>query len=212
MSKLALPFIPIMLLALMGCQENAQQPDYTQLTLSIYNSGVVAYDSVFATVTHAGQITWQGSLSLSGSYYQAIVNVSAGSGYSAQGWVYAEGVRCYAGGTQGFSIAEGEQKYIPINLVAQLPTAPYSLNAAAVSPTQINLTWADTSSLVTDYRIERGHASLDSLVEVATVGKSVRSYQNPGLFPNSLYIFRIRSHNPAGYSAYSNIDSTYSNP
>lgn len=80
---------------------------------------------------------------------------------------------------------------------------PTNLVAAAVSGTQINLTWTDTTTTETGFRIER-KAGAGSFAEITTVGANVTSYSDTGLTPNTDYTYRIRSYVSEGASAYSN--------
>jgi subtilisin len=87
-----------------------------------------------------------------------------------------------------------------------LPAAPTNLAAAAVSKSQINLTWTDNASNETGFKIERCKGSTcTNFTQIATVGPGITSYQNTGLASNTTYRFRVRAYNAAGNSAYSNI-------
>ncbi len=83
----------------------------------------------------------------------------------------------------------------------KVPSAPSNLAAAAVSSTQINLSWTDNSTDETGFLIER---SLNNTVwsEITSVAANIKSYQNTGLTASTLYYYRIRSYNSAGNSAY----------
>jgi len=83
------------------------------------------------------------------------------------------------------------------------PAAPGSLQATAVSKSQINLSWADNSSDETGFRIERGLTST-SFAEIAVVGANVRAFSDTGLVANKTYFYRVRAYNANGNSAYSN--------
>ena len=85
------------------------------------------------------------------------------------------------------------------------PSAPTNLAAAAISSSQINLSWTDTSSDETGFTIERcvgeGCTSFSS---IATVGAGVTTYSNTGLTPATTYSYRVSAYNAGGDSAYSN--------
>jgi chitodextrinase len=89
------------------------------------------------------------------------------------------------------------------------PTAPGNLNAAAISATQINLTWtASTDNVaVTGYRIERClGAGCSSFTQVATATGA--AFGDTGLAASSPYSYRIRAVDAAGnLSAYSGVAS-----
>jgi carboxypeptidase T len=84
------------------------------------------------------------------------------------------------------------------------PSAPANLAAAAVSSSQINLTWGD-SDTEAGYKIERcTGAGCSDFMQVAAVGANVTSYANSGLTASTSYSYRVRATNAVGDSAYSN--------
>jgi predicted phage tail protein len=66
------------------------------------------------------------------------------------------------------------------------------------------LTWADNSSNVTSFNIERSTDGVN-FGEITAVGANVTSYSNTGLSSSTTYYYRVRASNAAGNSAYSNI-------
>ena len=87
-----------------------------------------------------------------------------------------------------------------------LPAAPTNLTATPVSPSQINLSWKDNASNETGYAIERATGS-GVFSGIATVSANTTTFQSTGLTANTLYKFRVRAYNSAGYSAFSNTQS-----
>ena len=87
------------------------------------------------------------------------------------------------------------------------PAAPSNLVATPVSPTQINLSWADGSNNETTFKIERKVGSRGSFVQIATVGANVKSYSDTGVTGGQVHSYRVRATNAAGNSAYSNTAS-----
>ncbi|MGH7601064.1 MAG: fibronectin type III domain-containing protein, partial [bacterium] len=85
-----------------------------------------------------------------------------------------------------------------------VPTAPSSLTASAVSNSQINLVWTDNSNNEQGFKIERTTGAADTYAEIATIGANVTSYSNTGLSPNTEYFYRVRAYNAGGHSDYSN--------
>ena len=82
------------------------------------------------------------------------------------------------------------------------PTAPANLQAAGLSPTQVQLTWTDSNG-ETGYRIERKLPG-GAFQEVATRQANTTSTIVGGLEEATFYTFRIRAENGSGFSAYSN--------
>ena len=74
------------------------------------------------------------------------------------------------------------------------PAAPNSLTAAAVSSSQINLTWNDNSNNETGFKIERKTGANGTWSQIATVGANVESYPNTGLSAGTQYFYRVRSY------------------
>jgi hypothetical protein len=87
-----------------------------------------------------------------------------------------------------------------------LPEAPTGLSATAVSSSQINLTWTDTSTNEQGFTIERcSGAGCTIFAEIATVGAGVTAYQDTGLLASTSYSYRVRAYNSGGSSDYSTI-------
>jgi len=96
---------------------------------------------------------------------------------------------------------------VTITVNAPPPNAPTSLNATAVSQTQINLSYQDNSSDESDFHIERSPDGSTGWAEITTVGANTTSYNNTGLTCNTPYYYRVRAHRhgDAQYSGYSNV-------
>jgi Fibronectin type III domain len=84
------------------------------------------------------------------------------------------------------------------------PAGPSNLGTAAISSSQVTLSWSDNSSNETDFRIERKRTASGFWSEIARVGINTRSYSDSGLSSNTAYYYRVRASNQAGYSGYSN--------
>jgi len=85
------------------------------------------------------------------------------------------------------------------------PAAPSNLSAAAVSGSQINLSWADNSNNEDGFKIERSPNGSSSWIEVGAVNANVTAFQDTGLACNTTYYYRVYAHNAAGNSGYSNV-------
>jgi rhamnogalacturonan endolyase len=83
------------------------------------------------------------------------------------------------------------------------PAAPSSLTATAVSSSRIDLSWTDDSSDEDGFKIERSTDGT-SFTQIATVGANVTTYSDTGLSASTTYYYRVRAHNSAGDSSYSN--------
>lgn len=107
-----------------------------------------------------------------------------------------------------------EANAITSSVPTAVPEDPTGLTAAAVPSTlQIDLAWVDASTDEDGFRIERRKQG-GIFIQIATVGASTSSYQDMGLEASTAYIYRVRSYNAIGDSAYSNevTDTTASAP
>jgi carboxypeptidase T len=88
------------------------------------------------------------------------------------------------------------------------PAVPTNLAAAAASSSQINLTWTDSDTTESGFKIERcTGAGCSDFAQIGTAGANVTSYANTGLTASTSYSYRIRAYNGAGDSDYSNMAS-----
>lgn len=90
-------------------------------------------------------------------------------------------------------------------LFTNLPCDPTNLTAVAMSSSQINLSWTDTSTNETGFAIERKTGSGGTYSQIATVSAGINTFQNnSGLTPDTAYYYRVRAYNAAGNSSYTN--------
>ncbi|HYG64945.1 MAG TPA: matrixin family metalloprotease [Thermoanaerobaculia bacterium] len=82
------------------------------------------------------------------------------------------------------------------------PAAPKKLVAKAVSGTVIRLTWRDMSNNEDGFHVEVKQGN--RFVELGVADPNTKQVEIEGLTAGKNYIFRIRSGNSAGFSAYSN--------
>src|ERR1017187_6634306 len=102
-----------------------------------------------------------------------------------------------------------------VSLTVNPIPAPSGLTATTASTNQINLSWTDNSSNETTFRIERAPDNAGSpgtWSEIATVTSNVTTYSDTNLSPSATYWYRVRAHNAAGDSAYSNQSSATTLP
>ena len=87
---------------------------------------------------------------------------------------------------------------------ADCPSAPTSLTATPVSPTEINVSWQDNSSDETEFHLWRYLWSTRSWSLIAFPTAS--SYLDTGLTCNAMYSYAVRAHRHGdnGFSGYSN--------
>ncbi|MGH7600708.1 MAG: fibronectin type III domain-containing protein, partial [bacterium] len=85
------------------------------------------------------------------------------------------------------------------------PAAPSDLQAAAVSNTQINLTWTDNAANEEGFKIERKLSSAAAYTQIAKVGANVTTYLSINLSPNTDYSYRVRAYSINGHSGFSNV-------
>jgi hypothetical protein len=84
-----------------------------------------------------------------------------------------------------------------------VPTTPSGLQATSPSPTQVNLTWQDTSTNESGFQVERRGGSDSNFSLIATVEAGTNSYSDNTALANTLYTYRIRAFNFTGPSSYS---------
>nr|WP_295925271.1 fibronectin type III domain-containing protein [uncultured Dyadobacter sp.] len=101
--------------------------------------------------------------------------------------------------------------FFPCKGIAAIPKAPATLDAVAVSPTQITLTWADASTDETGFELEQSTDGT-KFTKLADLPANAVTYPNTLLTPATKYWYRIRSRNASGVSAYSNIATTTTLP
>jgi subtilisin family serine protease len=83
------------------------------------------------------------------------------------------------------------------------PTAPIGLTATTISASQIDLTWTDTSSSETGFKIQR-KTGTGLFATIATVGANVTSYSSIGLTSGTTYNYQVIATNSGGDSSPSN--------
>ncbi|MFQ5454664.1 MAG: fibronectin type III domain-containing protein [Nitrospirota bacterium] len=146
-----------------------------------------------------------------GAYAQIALTASGITSYSDTG--LTDGTRYYYRLRTTNSIAGDSGYSNEANAVTGL-NLPTGLNAASVSSSQIDLTWTDTSSSETGFKIERKTGAGGAYAQITLTGADITSYSDTGLTQGTLYYYRVRASNNDGDSAYSNETSaqTYSAP
>ncbi len=83
------------------------------------------------------------------------------------------------------------------------PAAPSSLNANAISTSQINLAWTDNSNNEQKFELFRSVGNTNSYRLLASLPAGTTSYQDVNLFANTTYYYQVRAAGIGGNSAYS---------
>ncbi len=91
------------------------------------------------------------------------------------------------------------------------PAPPSDLTGTALSHDAIQLAWQDASNDETGFYVERSTNGF-SFSQIATLGKNVTEYVDDSLQADSLYHYRVRSHNSSGFSSYSNVAAIATEP
>ena len=93
-----------------------------------------------------------------------------------------------------------------------LLSAPAGLTATALSRSSIRLQWTNTTTNQTEVRIDRCRGSgCTNFAQVAVVAGTATAFTDNGLKARTTYWYRVRAHNAAGDSAYSNTASAQTN-
>ena len=86
-----------------------------------------------------------------------------------------------------------------------VPIAPSDLQAAAISATQVRVTWVDNAFNEAGYKVERKTGAAGTWAQVATLGPNAGTgWVDDGLAETTTYYYRARAYNGAGDSGYSN--------
>jgi len=89
--------------------------------------------------------------------------------------------------------------------VSVIPTAPTGLTAAAIAPTQVNLSWTDTApSAESGFIILRG-SSASNLTQIGSTPLGVTSYSDNAVTGGMTYTYAVEAMSIAGNSPSSNI-------
>ena len=110
--------------------------------------------------------------------------------------------RVFAFNSTGDSTASNEA--VVTTPALTVPIAPTNLQAAALSATQVRLTWTDNSYNEDSFKVERKTGAGGTWSQVGTAGAGATSYVDTGLSELTTYYYRVRAYNNAGDSDYSN--------
>lgn len=101
--------------------------------------------------------------------------------------------------TTWYTKESGNAPYIVVNYTRK-PSSPTSLNAVAVSDSQINLSWTDNSSNESGFRIYRSLSASSGYSLEHTNSANDTTWSNTGLSASTTYHYRVYSYNTTGNS------------
>ncbi|MGE0682891.1 MAG: Ig-like domain-containing protein, partial [Candidatus Binatia bacterium] len=78
------------------------------------------------------------------------------------------------------------------------------VSSSNASAAQLTLTWTDTSNNEDGFKIERKAGITGAFAQLATVGANATSYADGSVINGTTYCYRVRAHNTAGDSGYTN--------
>jgi transcriptional regulator CtsR len=112
--------------------------------------------------------------------------------------------RIWAYNSVGDSVYSNEDYAITRSL--SVPSAPSNLEITNITSSEIEIAWEDNSDDETGFKIERKKSG-GSYSQIASVDENTTNYTATGLSDGTIYSFRVRAYNDAGYSSYSNVVS-----
>jgi RHS repeat-associated protein len=141
----------------------------------------------------SGSTTWK-SVCTVGAGGQACSDTTSGL-TSGSSYLYRVSATNVAGGTAS--------DVITVAIAA--PAAPTLLTGAVSAPTAVTLSWKDNSSNEQGFKVERSTDGGSTFTQIAT--PTAATYVDTGRTANSTYVYRVRSYNVVGSSAYTNTAS-----
>ena len=92
---------------------------------------------------------------------------------------------------RGYASASFASAATPASPTTVLPSNPQYLALAAVSPTEIDLSWSDDSDIESGYRVERSPNGVSHWTLLQTVSSGSTFYADSGLEPSTRYWYRV---------------------
>jgi hypothetical protein len=83
-----------------------------------------------------------------------------------------------------------------------IPATPSNLSATAVAKNQVNLSWTESSTIVTGFNIQRSSNGGKSWTQVAQVAGTVTTYSDTTVSKGKTYEYRMNAYNSAGTSSW----------
>lgn len=153
-------------------------------------------DAIIFDSTSIKDCTWD--------IYRLPASLSLNSGYTGTVTLNAELVITGSANVSDGKLVLEKTLSIGVGGATVPPSAPSALIAAAVSSSQIHLSWTDNSHYETGFKIERKEGVSGTYIQIDTVGANTTAYSDTGLTTGTTYYYRVRAYNSSGDSAYSN--------
>ncbi|HZQ22691.1 MAG TPA: PKD domain-containing protein, partial [Terriglobales bacterium] len=132
---------------------------------------------------------------------------------------YHLGANTAAGAETGAPASDydGEARLAPVDRGADEKTTPFTpsnlVATAALNPARITLTWTDSSSNETSFRIQRAlDAGFTNSLVVLTASANSTTLVDSTVTQSTRYYYRVAACNATGCSAYSNVASAIAQP
>lgn len=108
----------------------------------------------------------------------------------------------YSGGT--LACNSGSCTFNTSGCTTAPPPAPTALQASAVSYSEVDLSWTDTSSNETGFKVDRKTGATGTWAQIGTTAANVSTYRDLTVNGSTPYTYRVSSFNAGGDSADSN--------
>ncbi len=143
------------------------------------------------------------AMTLSGPFTVLVTTASNIKTYSDTGLLaattyYYRVAATNAGGKSGYT---NTASAMTAAAVVGTPAAPASVSAMATSATQVTVTWTDSSSTETGFKVERALAATGPFTVVGNVGANTTMFADSGLAAVTAYYYRVSAVNASGNSS-----------
>lgn len=128
----------------------------------------------------------------------ANVTTYSDTGLAASTTFYYRVAATNAGGKSAYTSTASA---LTATAAAGIPASPASVSALATSATQVTLTWTDSSTSETGFKVERALAATGPFTVIGSVGANVTTFPDSGLSAVTTYYYRVSSFNASGSSS-----------
>ncbi|EEF61713.1 fibronectin type III domain-containing protein [Pedosphaera parvula] len=137
----------------------------------------------------------------SGGSYTDIATLGANSTSYSDAGISSSTTYYYVVRASNTAGASANSAQASATTLSALPVAPSGLAAAAISASQINLTWADNATNELNFIVARSTTAGGPYTDMATLGANTSSYSDAGCAANTAYFYVVRASNTSGASA-----------